>query len=106
MASRLSWLLRKTLKREMAMAMVLGLFALAAYAMAPSDPDLVRARGTVVGALALPVIIYAALAFGMQWVSTQTGWGSGSYGSSFDNFGSPQETYSGPAMPPPPGPTK
>ena len=65
----------RTMKRELAVAMVIMLFALAWFAMKGDDAAIITAKGSLITALAWPVISYAALAFGMEWVSKQTDWG-------------------------------
>ncbi|MEM1371119.1 MAG: hypothetical protein AAGG72_02705 [Pseudomonadota bacterium] len=62
----------KTFKRELAFLMCVGLFALAGFAMWPTDPALVDARAAVVSGLAFPVLAYAAAAFGMDWAGKQS----------------------------------
>ncbi|MCC2096220.1 MAG: hypothetical protein KDJ29_04980, partial [Hyphomicrobiales bacterium] len=69
--------MRKTFKREAALASLVALFALAAYAMATNDPALVTARAAIVAALALPVFAFVAAAFGLDWAAKQTGLVSG-----------------------------
>ncbi|HUS53647.1 MAG TPA: hypothetical protein VMY41_06535 [Thermohalobaculum sp.] len=66
---------RKTFKREVAISMLLAVFGMAIFAMTGSDPDLVSARAGIVTALAIPVFGFAALAYGMQWITNQTDWG-------------------------------
>lgn len=67
--------MRKTYKRETAWVLLAFLMALAGYAMWPDDPALVEARAAVIGMLALPILSFAAFAYGAQWISSQTNWG-------------------------------
>ncbi|TJW14474.1 MAG: hypothetical protein E5W82_10890 [Mesorhizobium sp.] len=94
----------RTLKRELGVGAVICLFALGTFAMSGSDPALVTARAAIIAALALPTFIYTALAFGMQWVSTQTDWGGpSSYSSTLEEMPTPPPPGAdGPAMPEPP----
>lgn len=67
--------MRKTLKREAALFLIAALVAFAGFAIWPGDPELIRARAAVVSALAIPILTFAAAAFGMDWVAKQTDWG-------------------------------
>lgn len=67
--------MRKTLKREVGVALLIALACLAVFAMVPSDPSLVTARAAVVAALAIPFTGFAAAAYGMDWMAKQTDWG-------------------------------
>ena len=64
--------MRKTLKREAAILLIVALICLAVYAMIGDDPALVTARAGIVTALAIPILGFAAAAFGMDWVAKQT----------------------------------
>lgn len=67
--------MKKTFKREVAVASVSALFVGAAFALTGSTPEIIEARGAIVLALATPVFGFAAFAFGAEWVSKQTNWG-------------------------------
>lgn len=67
--------MKKTLKREVGVALLVALSGLAIYAMLPDDPALVAARAAVVAALAIPFTGFAAAAYGMDWVTKQTDFG-------------------------------
>lgn len=65
----------KTFKREVSYVLIGLLIALSLFAMLAEDPDLVSARADVVEMLAYPILLFAATAFGMDWVTKQTAWG-------------------------------
>lgn len=67
--------LQKTFKREIALALICALIFLAVFAMFGADAAVIAARASIVNALALPILAFAAAAFGMDWVAKQTNWG-------------------------------
>lgn len=88
--------MRKTLKRETSIVLVGVLMALSAYAMMSDDPALVSARASIVGVLAIPILGFAAAAFGMDWMAKQTDWGGPRRGRHGDDWPSdivPPEQY-------------
>ena len=66
---------RRTLKREVAIAIMLVVLVMAVWTVAGADAELVRARGALVIGLAVPAFAYLAAAYGMDWISKQTNWG-------------------------------
>ena len=64
--------MRKTLKRETAILLILALVCMSIFALVGDDPALVSARAGIVTALAIPILGFAAAAFGMDWVAKQT----------------------------------
>lgn len=83
--------MRKTFKREVAIAALAGLLGLALYAMTGDDPALVEARSGIVSALALPVFLFAMAAFGLDAAAKQLPAGARPFSAS---------TASGDAFPP------
>lgn len=67
--------MKKTMKREVAVAGLSALFVCAAFALAGPTPEIIEARGAIVLALSGPVFSFAAFAFGAEWISKQTNWG-------------------------------
>ena len=65
----------KTYKREIAASMLIALIAMAVFAMTGEHEGIIMARAGIVSALALPIMGFAAAAFGMDWVGKQTTWG-------------------------------
>ena len=55
--------MRKTLKRETAILLIIALVCMSIFAMVGDDPALVTARTGIVTALAIPILGFAAAAF-------------------------------------------
>lgn len=64
---------KRTWKRQVAAACLLALFGLAVHAGMAETAELVEARAKMVADLAMPVFLFAAAAFGLDWADKQAG---------------------------------
>lgn len=80
-------MVRRTFKREVAVACLVILFGITGYSIFSDDPALVEARLQAVGMLAMPILLFVTAAFGLDAAAKQL------------NLGGRQQAYTPPYDP-------